>query len=85
MQQLDQVVAGQAHGDLLGRHLFQHRIEHRQLLVLAHRRRLAGGATDNQTVDAVFQQMTDQPAQADEIDGAIVERRDEGNPDTLKR
>ncbi|MNI75431.1 hypothetical protein D3C73_1315840 [compost metagenome] len=85
VQQLDQVVAGQAHHDLLGRHLLQHRIEHRQLLVLAHGRRFAGGATDNQAVDAAFQQMADQPAQADEIDGAMVERRNEGNPDTLER
>ncbi|MNL16923.1 hypothetical protein D3C87_1379880 [compost metagenome] len=67
-------------GDLL-----QHRIEHRQLLMLAHRGGFAGGATDNQAVDAFFQQVADQTLQADEIDGAVVERRDERNPDTLKR
>ncbi|MCY1445039.1 hypothetical protein D9M71_615400 [compost metagenome] len=85
LQQLGQVVTGQAHDHLLRRRQFQHRIEHRQLLMLAHRRRFAGGAANDETVDTFFQQMADQPAQADKIDGAVVEWCDQWNPDTLKR
>jgi hypothetical protein len=53
--------------------------------MFAHRRRLAGGAANDEAVDTFFQQVADQPAQADEIDGAVVERCDQWNPDTLKR
>ncbi len=85
MQQLGHIVAGQAHDHPFSRHLHQHRIEHRQLLVFAQCCRFRRGAADHNAIDTFFQQMIDQPAQADEIDRTVAKRRNEGNPNTLKR
>jgi hypothetical protein len=49
-------------------------------LLVVECRRLAGRAEREQHVDAERQVVVDQPVVTREIDGAILERRDEGQP-----
>ena len=84
-QQLAQIVAGQAHDHLLLRHPLQHGVEHRQLLLMAERGGLAGGAADHEAGDAVLQQPAHQAAQGGEVDFPGTQGRGQGHPDPTKR
>ena len=69
----------------LGGHQSQYRIQHGQLFLAAERCGFAGGGAHHDPGHVLGQQVADQPVQAGKVDGAILERRDHGNPDTLKR
>jgi hypothetical protein len=60
----------------------EHGIQHRQLLLFAQ---AAASPVVPQTIRPSTPFPADQSAQSDEIDGTVVERRDQWNPDTLKR
>ncbi|MNR36342.1 hypothetical protein D3C85_1542500 [compost metagenome] len=85
MQQFGQVVASQAHDHLFAWHQLQNCIQHSQLFLFAKRCGFAGGAANYYPVDTFFHQMADQLAQPDEVDRTVIKRRNDRNPDTLKR
>ena len=83
-QQFTQVVAAQPHDHLLRRRPLQHRIQHRKLLALTQRRRLAGRAADYQPRHAICQQALHQPLQRNKIHLSLTEWRYQRYPDPTK-